>query len=112
MEALIEELIKKIKRARFYKKQIVHIEQLPAQDATFGELEKPLPENLQGYLLNRNIQFYLHQALAINEVRQGKNVVLATPTASGKTLAFNIPVMEALSNEKKATALTSTQQRH
>lgn len=105
MEALIEEFIKKIKRARFYKKQIVHIEQLPAQDATFGELEKPLPENLEGYLLNRNIKFYLHQAQAINEVRQGRNVVLATPTASGKTLAFNIPIMEALSNDKKATAL-------
>jgi DEAD/DEAH box helicase domain-containing protein len=105
MGALIEEFIKSIKRARAYRKQIVHIEQLPPQEACFEELEKPLPENLQVFLLNRGIQFYSHQAQAINLVRQGKNVVISTPTASGKTLAFNIPVMEALTCNKKATAL-------
>ena len=88
-----------------YKKQIVHIEKLPAQEASFGELEKPLPQNLQTCILNRNIKLYSHQAQAINIARQGKNVVIATPTASGKTLAFNIPVLEALTNDKKATAL-------
>ena len=88
-----------------YKKQIVHIEKIPAQEANFGELEKPLPQNIQTCLLNRKIKFYSHQAEAINKARQGKNVVIATPTASGKTLAFNIPVLEALTNDKKATAL-------
>lgn len=105
MAALIEEFIKNIKRNRSYKKQIVHIEELPAQTANYGELEKPLPENLYSCLLNRKIRFYSHQAQAINQARRGKNVVIATPTASGKTLAFNIPVLEALTNDKKATAL-------
>ncbi len=105
MGALIEEFIKSVKRVRSYKKQIVNIEELPSQNAIIEELERPLPEKLQTYLLNRGIQFYSHQAQAINQARQGKNVVIATPTASGKTLAFNIPVMEALANDKKATAL-------
>ena len=105
MEPLIEEFIKSIKRMPAYKKQIVHIEKLPAQEASFGELEKPLPENLQTCILNRKIKLYSHQAQAINMARQGKNVVIATPTASGKTLAFNIPVLEALTKDPKATAL-------
>ena len=105
MEKLIDDVIKNLKKSRYYEKQIVHIEELPAKQASFGELEKPLPKNLQDCLLKRKIQFYSHQAKAINLVRQGKNVVIATPTASGKTLAFNIPVLEALTNDNKATAL-------
>src|SRR3990170_8038902 len=105
MEPLIEEFIKSIKRMPAYKKQIVHIEKIPSQEANYGELEKPLPENIRTCLLNRRIKFYSHQAEAINKARQGKNVVIATPTASGKTLAFNIPVLEALTNDKRATAL-------
>lgn len=102
---MIEEFIKNIKRSRSYKKQIVHIEELLAQAANYSELERPLPESIQGCLLGRKIKFYSHQAQAINKARQGKNVVIATPTASGKTLAFNIPILEVLTNDKKATAL-------
>ena len=105
MEPLIEEFIKNIKRMQSYKKQIVNIQEIPAQEPRFGELEKPLPENLQTCILNRKIKLYSHQAQAINLAREGKNVVIATPTASGKTLAFNIPVLEALTKNKKATAL-------
>jgi DEAD/DEAH box helicase domain-containing protein len=102
---LIDDFIKSIKNMSSYKKQIVNIEKIPSQEATYGELEKPLPQNIKKSLLNRKIKLYSHQAEAINKARQGKNVVKATPTASGKTLAFNIPVLEALTNDKKATAL-------
>ena len=84
---------------------IAHTQEIPAQDACFGELEKPLPENISAYLQNKKIKFYSHQAEAINKARQGKNVIITTHTASGKTLAFNIPVFDALANDKKATAL-------
>lgn len=105
MEPLIEDFIKNIKQMQSYKKQIIHIQKIQAQKADFGKLEKPLPENIQNCLLNREIVFYSHQAEAINKVRQGKNVVIVTPTASGKTLAFNIPVLEALTEDPNATAL-------
>jgi DEAD/DEAH box helicase domain-containing protein len=84
---------------------VAHIQEIPTQDACFGELEKPLPENISSYLQNKKIRFYSHQAEAINKARQGKNVIITTHTASGKTLAFNIPVFDALANNRKATAL-------
>jgi DEAD/DEAH box helicase domain-containing protein len=102
---MIEDFIKSIKRMSSYKKQIAHLEIIPPQEASYGQLEKPLPENIQNCLLNRKIQLYSHQAEAINKARQGKNVIIVTPTASGKTLAFNIPVLEALIKNKNATAL-------
>ena len=105
MEILIEDFIQSIKRMSSYKKQIVHLEEITSQEAIFGKLYKPLPKNIQKYLLTRKIQLYSHQAGAINKVRHGKNVAIVTPTASGKTLAFNIPVFEALSMDRKATAL-------
>jgi len=105
METLIDNFIKNIKQMQSYKKQIVYIQEIAAQNPSFGELEKPLPGNIQRCLLDRKISFYSHQAEAINKARQGKNVVIVTPTASGKTLAFNVPVLEALTENKKATAL-------
>ncbi|MFA5571924.1 MAG: DEAD/DEAH box helicase, partial [Candidatus Bathyarchaeia archaeon] len=102
---MIEDFIRGLKRSRAYKKQIVHIEELPTKEAKYGDLEKPLEENLETYFLNRGIKFYSHQAQSINIVRAGMNVVIATPTASGKTLAFNVPVFDALALENNATAL-------
>ncbi|MGA3059893.1 MAG: DEAD/DEAH box helicase [Candidatus Bathyarchaeia archaeon] len=102
---MIDDFIQSIKHMPSYKKQIVHIQEIPSKDVCYGELEKPLPENIQNCLLTREIHLYSHQAEAINQVRRGKNVVIVTPTASGKTLAFNIPVLEALTMDPKATAL-------
>jgi DEAD/DEAH box helicase domain-containing protein len=102
---MIEDFVRSIKRSSSYKKQIAHLEVISPQEANYGELEHPLPENIKNCLLNRKIRLYSHQAEAINKVRQGKNVVIATPTASGKTLAFNIPVLEVLTKNEKATAL-------
>ncbi len=48
---------------------------------------------------------YSHQAAAIEKVREGKNVVIATPTASGKTLAYNLPVIESLLQNPDSKAL-------
>jgi DEAD/DEAH box helicase domain-containing protein len=102
---MIEDFVRSIKRSSSYKKQIAHLEVISPQEANYGELEQPLPENIKNCLLNRKIRLYSHQAEAINKVRQGKNVVIATPTASGKTLAFNIPVLEVLTKNEKATGL-------
>ena len=48
---------------------------------------------------------YSHQLEAWDAARTGKNIVLATGTASGKTLAYNLPVMAALLAEPAARAL-------
>jgi len=48
---------------------------------------------------------FSHQAAAIQKVREGKNVVIATPTASGKTLAYTLPVLESLLQHPDSKAL-------
>lgn len=83
---------------------VVH-EELPAADATHGTLASPLPEPLQDYLDYRHIRLYSHQTRAIELIRAERNVILATPTASGKSLAFNLPVFERLCTDPFATAL-------
>jgi len=100
-----EKYIHYLKSVKGYKQQIVHVEEIPARDAVYGELDKPLPACLQDYLTRKKINLYSHQACAINLIRQGKNVVIVTPTASGKTMSFNLPVFEALTINKESTAL-------
>jgi DEAD/DEAH box helicase domain-containing protein len=85
---------------------LVHIEKLPARDAVFGELSRPLPPLLQRALDRRGIEnLYSHQVHTIEALREGKNVALVTATASGKTLSFNLPVLETLLKNPSATAL-------
>ena len=93
---MMDKFIRSLKKQEFYKGQIEHLEVIPQQTAQYGKLENPLPEAIQNYLDKKGIRLYSHQADAINQIRQGKNVVIVTPTASGKTLAFNIPVFEAM----------------
>lgn len=79
---------------------------LPARPAQ----TRPLPENLQPPLANALRQqgihsLYLHQALAWQHASQGQHVVIVTPTASGKTLCYNLPILDRLLRSPKATAL-------
>lgn len=99
------EFLNEIQNSLSYNSQIEHVEVIPAKEAEFGMLDKPLPEPLQKYLDKWRIRLYSHQARAINEVRKGKNVIITTPTASGKTLCFNLPVLEKIHLDPKTTAL-------
>jgi DEAD/DEAH box helicase domain-containing protein len=88
-----------------YRKRVVHIgitEQKPPQ---YGTLTTPLSEPIAAYLDQAGIRLYTHQCDAINHIRNGKNTILTTPTASGKTLAFNIPVFELMEADPQARAL-------
>lgn len=85
---------------------LVHIEKLPARPAVFQELTPALPLPLTQALADRGIsQLYSHQVESIDALRQGHNIALVTATASGKTLSFNLPVLETILKEPQATAL-------
>jgi DEAD/DEAH box helicase domain-containing protein len=101
----MEKYIRFLKGVKGYKQQIVHVEEISAREACYGKLDNPLPNCIQAYLNRKEIKLYSHQACAINKARQGKNVVIVTPTASGKTLSFNVPVFEALFTDEASTAL-------
>ena len=70
-----------------YRQQAVHIERIPPQGAMFGKLDNPLHPSLQACLESLGIPaLYSHQAQAMNALLAGKNVLIATPRASGETL--------------------------
>ncbi|MCR5563193.1 MAG: DEAD/DEAH box helicase [Desulfovibrio sp.] len=78
---------------------------LPAQEAAFAENRRPWSAAVRRLLDARGIRLYSHQALATDHVRAGHAVVVATPTASGKTLIYNLPVLERLLQDPDAHAL-------
>jgi DEAD/DEAH box helicase domain-containing protein len=101
----VDTVLEQLRADPKYRDRIAHIEHLPARSAEYGELSYPLPEELAAYLEAKHIRLYRHQCQAIETIRHHKHLILTTPTASGKTLAFNLPVFERLMEEKKATAL-------
>jgi DEAD/DEAH box helicase domain-containing protein len=88
-----------------YRKRVVHRQVTLPAEARFGDPRTPLPPSLQAYLDMKTIRLYSHQCDAIDRIRDGKNVIITTPTASGKTLAFNLPVFERLERAPAARAL-------
>jgi DEAD/DEAH box helicase domain-containing protein len=89
-----------------YLGQMAHIEHIPPRDPSHAELDRPLAQELQDCLNKRGLfPLYTHQAEAVNKVRQGKNVMVATSSASGKTLCYHIPVVETALADKGSRAL-------
>ncbi|MBN2140047.1 MAG: DEAD/DEAH box helicase [Desulfovibrionaceae bacterium] len=75
--------------------QVVHHRFLPGAEARFAAAARPWPAALQDLLKAKGLgRLYSHQARAVDLVRSGRHVVLATPTASGKTLAYALPIIE------------------
>ena len=88
-----------------YRKRIVYTGITEPVSPHYGTLDAPLNETIAAFLDQGGIQLYTHQCNAINQIRDGKNVIITTPTASGKTLAFNIPVFQLLAADPQARAL-------
>jgi len=86
--------------------ELAHLTTEPARDPRLA----PFPEDLQPALRDalaaqRIERLYAHQAQAYDAVRAGGHVIVTTGTASGKTLAFNLPVLDALAADPKSRAL-------
>jgi DEAD/DEAH box helicase domain-containing protein len=89
-----------------YRQQIVHIEHIPAKNAAFGKLDKPLHPALKARLESLGLAaLYSHQAEALNAIFAGKNVIVATPSASGKTLCYHLATLEAGLGDKGSRAV-------
>lgn len=101
---MVEKLLNKLKLDIRFRDKIVHVEIIDPKEPVYGQIDD-LPENIERYLSNNDIKLYKHQCKAIEFLRDGKNVLITTPTASGKTLAFNLPILEHLNKDGNATAL-------
>lgn len=89
-----------------YDGQIVYGRFIPPHKARYAELRPPLAPALRAALEAQEItRLYRHQVEAITAVRRRVHTVVVTPTASGKTLCYNAPVLETLLAEPQARAL-------
>jgi DEAD/DEAH box helicase domain-containing protein len=78
----------------------------PPQPARYAEWPASLDARLKAQLLARGMERpYTHQAEAIERLRQGEHVVIVTPTASGKTVCYNVPVVQRILEDPTARAL-------
>ncbi|MCJ7594099.1 MAG: DEAD/DEAH box helicase, partial [Desulfobacterales bacterium] len=83
----------------------VHYRYLPPVEAAYGEDPQLSPE-IARILQNMGIEeLFRHQVRALQHIREGKSVLVATPTASGKSLIYNISIVHALLKKQTAKAL-------
>jgi DEAD/DEAH box helicase domain-containing protein len=102
----IQAFLNHIRSQSSYDNQIAHIEHIAPRRAQYGKLDEPLVPALQDCLdANGLSRLYSHQVKALNFVRAGKNVILATSSASGKSLVYNIAVMQSILTEPATRAL-------
>ena len=87
-----------------YRDNIAHVETIPAKKASFKKVDN-LNEKIVKYLDSKEVSLYTHQAETYEAIKNNENVIITTPTASGKTLAFNLPIMETMIDDMEATAL-------
>jgi DEAD/DEAH box helicase domain-containing protein len=74
---------------------------IPARAGEYASFPEELDKRLGHALHRRGIQqLYRHQRIAWDAVRQGNNIVVVTPTASGKTLCYNLPVLQAVMRDR------------
>jgi len=75
--------------------QLAYTAYLPGSEVAFGELDPPLPDPIARALGQGGVpRLWRHQAEGIAAVRRGENVLVTTPTASGKSLVFQVPPLE------------------
>ncbi len=85
---------------------VTAVRRIPPTPASFAPFPEGLDPRLLKALASRGaIQLYTHQAEAFAQVAAGGNIVVTTPTASGKTLCYNLPVLDAVLKDPAARAL-------
>jgi len=85
---------------------VLHHAHMPARDADFVPMPDWLDPGIKAGLAGRGVTaLYSHQAEAMEGVRAGEDVVVVTPTASGKSLCYLVPTLQALADDPTARAL-------
>ncbi|HEV2401605.1 MAG TPA: DEAD/DEAH box helicase, partial [Candidatus Sulfotelmatobacter sp.] len=93
--------------ARYRQEEVLTaVRQIPARDAKFRPAPAWVTSALsEAYRAKGIKELYSHQAMTAELARDGKNVVVVTPTASGKTLCYNLPVLNAVLENPDTRAL-------
>ncbi|WP_442594447.1 DEAD/DEAH box helicase [Neobacillus sp. D3-1R] len=102
----LQEIIEFIRKEEQISENIVHWQTIEAKPAVTENLPKELHPKLVEALKKKGIeQLYTHQRTAFDYVQEKKSIVAVTPTASGKTLCYNLPVLQTILNNPESRAL-------
>src|SRR3990172_5588616 len=83
-----------------------HVRRLPERPARLVDPPTWLDERLRAALVGRGVEgLYSRQAEALEALRAGNDVVVVTPAASGKTLCYNLPVLQAIADDPASRGL-------
>jgi DEAD/DEAH box helicase domain-containing protein len=102
----VSELLEELKEDDRFKDQIVYLHTMEKKEANYMGIPEDLDERLIDALAKRGIKsLYSHQYAAFEKVSQKENIVAVTPTASGKSLCYHLPVLHEILNDPSSRAL-------
>ena len=102
----IAEYIRRLQNNPLFMDNVTAWHVVPARPAQYGEFPASLDPRVVAALKGRGIEKpYIHQSHAIEAALQGRDLVVVTPTASGKTLCYNAPVLNAILKDEASRAL-------
>ena len=102
----VEKFLDGLRNDPDYKDQIAHIHTQPAREAQLSDLPTGLNAGCYDFLKKLGLsQLYEHQAEAIEALLKGENVILSSGTASGKSLCYQLPILQEMLSDPHATAL-------
>lgn len=102
----LNELLQQWQDDPAFMSNVTRWETVPASEGNFSDFPSHLGPQLHEALKRRGIEkLYSHQAKAVDAVLNNNNVVVVTPTASGKTLCYNLPVVNSLIKDQSSRAL-------
>ncbi|HZO26928.1 MAG TPA: DEAD/DEAH box helicase [Chloroflexota bacterium] len=102
----VPQLVEHLLKSREHSGNIAAFRHNPPRPPQYAPLPDSLDPRLQAAYAKRGIdRLYTHQAASIQHTLSGRNVVVVTPTASGKTLCYNLPVLDAILKDPNARAL-------
>jgi DEAD/DEAH box helicase domain-containing protein len=102
----LEQLVEWLKNHEYFSKNITHWYTIPPKEGQYVDFPEDVDTRLLNALKEKGIEkLYTHQLQAYNLVHRGRNIALITPTASGKTLAYNLPVLNNILKDPSSRAL-------
>ncbi len=102
----LEQILDSFERDPEFAAMVTKWERLPAKAPRYAPFPVWLDERIVRSLRRRGIEaLYSHQAAALEAAHAERNVVVVTPTASGKTLCYDLPVLHAIAKDPSARAL-------
>ena len=102
----IQEALEELKKQGIREDSIQAVEHIPAREGRYLDYPQDVHPSLVSALQDKGFsRLYTHQHKTWELLQQNKNVVVVTPTASGKTLCYNLPVLDSILNNPSARSI-------